>query len=144
MSRLKIKPECIIEEFFKSIQKYVNEAIIERINLMDSLYDFDMKSWEIPKKYKGSSSQMGFIAEYLVFEAVKQYIAEENKISFFPVVRTKTSEKNVETYYFVNDRDNPKHLLCHGLQVYDTLTTTFGLPKINYAHDITYLIKSDT
>jgi len=89
MSHLKIKPECIIEEFFKSIQKYVNEAIIERINLMDSLYDFSMKSWEIPKKYKGSSSQMGFIAEYLVFEAVKQYIAEENKISFFPVVPQK-------------------------------------------------------
>ena len=137
------KPEEIIEEFFKSVQRYIQNLTITKNNLMDGLYAFANKAWEVPKKYKGNSSQMGFIAEYLVFETVKQYIAKKNNFFFSPIVRTKTSDGRVETNYFVDDLDKPKHFLCQGLQISDAGLVELGLQKINKAYDVTYLIKKD-
>lgn len=143
MVGLRKKPEEIIEEFFNSVQQYVQNLIIRKINLMNGLYDFHSKAWEIPKKYKGNSGQMGFIPEYLVFESVKQFIEKNNNFSFLPYVRSKTWDEDIETYYFVDDLDKPKHLLCQGLQISDTELAELGLQQINRAHDITYLIKKD-
>lgn len=137
------KPEEIIEEFFKSVQRYIQNLIITKKNLIGGLNDFFHEAWQVPKEYKGNSSQMGFIPEYLVFETVKQYVAKKKKFSFLPIARAKMSGGNVETNYFVDNPDNPMHLLCHGLRVHDTNLVKLGLCRINYSHDITYLIKKN-
>jgi len=137
------KPEEIIEEFFRSVQKYIKNLIDKKRNLIGGLNDFFHEAWQVPKEYKGNSSQMGFIPEYLVFETVKQYVAKKKKFSFFPIARAKISGGNVETNYFVDNPDNPMHLLCHGLRVHDTNLVKLDLCRINYSHDITYLIKKN-
>lgn len=79
MNRLKIKPESIIEEFFKSIQEYVNEAITERINLMDSLDDFSMKSWEIPKNIKAVQVRWGLLLNIWYSKRLSSILQEKIK-----------------------------------------------------------------
>ena len=143
MNNIEKNPEEIIEEFFNSMQRYVQNLIVKKKNLIGGLYDFFHEAWQIPKEYKGNSSQMGFIPEYLVFETVQQYVAKKKKLTFLPIIRTKTSDGNVETNYFVDDPDNPMHLLCQGLKVHDTRLAELGLQEINKAYDMTYLIKKD-
>jgi len=138
MINSKKNPEEIIGGFFNSIKDYILELIDSKTNIMDGLYEFAHQSWEIPKKYKGNSSQLGFVAEYLVFETVKQHIERRTGISFLTKVRTKTFNGADETYYFLNNRNDPSHLLCQGLRINDT---GLGLPNLVYAHDISYLIK---
>jgi hypothetical protein len=40
MNNIIKKPERIIEEFFRSIQEYVQNLVIAKNNLMNGLYDF--------------------------------------------------------------------------------------------------------
>lgn len=135
------KPEEIIGEFFKSVQRYIQNLIVTKENLMDGLYNFANEAWKVPKKYKGNSSQMGFIPEYLVFESVRQFIERNSNISFLPYVRSKTWDGKIETYYFVNDLNDPCCLLSQGLSIRDTSLAKLGLPYIKYFHDIVYLVK---
>ena len=141
MNELLQKPEEIIEEFFMSVQRYIQNLIVTKENLMDGLYNFANEAWKVPKKYKGNSSQMGFIPEYLVFETIKQYIAKKNNFFFLPIVRTKTSDGSIETNYFVDDFDNPNYLISQGLSIREPLSAKLGLPNIKNFHDISYLLK---
>jgi hypothetical protein len=74
----KRSPEEIIESFFNSMKEYIQDLIDTKRNIMKGLYEFTRKSWEIPKKYKGNSSQMGFIAEYLILETLKLWMERKN------------------------------------------------------------------
>lgn len=130
----------IIKEFFDSTQFYIRDLLEDEASLMDGLTDFVNKAWEVPKRYKGHSGQMGFIPEYVVFETAKQFIAKENDLSFVPLIRTKTFEGYEETNYFVDSQENPVHLLCQGLRVYGNKSAYLYLPTLNYAHDVAYLI----
>jgi hypothetical protein len=135
----KRSPEEIIGSFFNSMKDYIQDLIDTKRNIMNGLYKFNQKSWEIPKKYKGNSSQMGFIAEYLIFETLKLWMQRKKGISFSTKVRTRTGNNLEETNYFVDDSKNaPVHLLCQGLRV---RRNDLKLPYLKYAHDITYLIK---
>jgi hypothetical protein len=142
MNNSKKEPGAILKEFFNSVQFYIQGLIEDKANLMDGLTHFVNKAWEVPKKYKGHSGQMGFIPEYVVFETVRQIIAKKNAISFLPVIRTKTFKGLEETYYFVDSEENPRHVICQGLRVYGIKSTPLDLPRLNCAHDIVYLIKN--
>ena len=137
------KPGKILEDFFESIQFYVRDLINEEKNLMDGLTNFVIKAWEVQKKFKGNSDLMAFIPEYLVFETVKQYIGIRKHISFLPLVRTRTFEGLEETDYFIDSQEEPTHLLCQGLRIHSDKTPILKLPKLDYAHDICYLIKKN-
>jgi len=135
----KESPEEIIGGFFNSVKQYIHDLIDTKRNIMKGLCEFNQISWKIPKKYKGNSSQMAFVAEYLVFETVKSWIERKKGISFSTKARTRTSNNLEETYYFVdNDKVDPSHLLCQGLRVRGN---DLKLPNLNYAHDVTYLVK---
>jgi hypothetical protein len=121
------------------MKEYIQDLIDTERNIMERLYEFNQKSWKIPKKFKGNSSQMGFIAEYLIFETVKSWMERKKGISFSTKVRTRTGDNLEETYYFIdNDKGDPNHLLCQGLRVRGN---ALRLPDLKYAHDIAYLIK---
>ena len=141
MNNFEKKSEEIIEELFKSMQRYVQNLINSKSNLMNGLYDFANKAWEVPKKYKGNSKQMGFIPEYLVFETVKQYIKKKRNFSFISLIRSKIGDGRVETIYFVNDLDNPTNLISQGLSISEPLLVELGLPYIKKSYDVIYLIK---
>jgi len=137
------KPESILEDFFISVQQYIQGLIEEEADLMAGLTDFVTKAWEVPKEYKGQSGQMGFIPEYLVFETVKQYLASKKNMFFMPLVRSRTIEGHVETNYFVDSKDDPRNLLCQGLRTHGDIPNLTGLPILDYAHDVFYLAREN-
>lgn len=137
------KPESILEDFFISVQQYIQDLIEEEADLMAGLTDFVTNAWEVPKEYKGQSGQMGFIPEYLIFETIKQYVGKKNNFAFVPFIRSKTFEDQIETNYFVDSHDNPIYLLCQGLRIHSDISNLAGLPKLDYAHDVSYLTKEN-
>ena len=54
MTNFEINPEKIMGEFFNSMQKYVQNLMITNNDLMNGLYNFHSKAWEVPKKYKSN------------------------------------------------------------------------------------------
>lgn len=131
MKDFPIKPESILGDSFVSIQQYIQDLIEKEADLMTGLTNFVTAAWEVPKKYKGHSGQMGFIPEYLVFETLRQYIAKKNKIAFFHLIRSKTLAGIEETYYFVDSIKSPTHQLCQGLRVYEDKEKFLNLPRLD-------------
>ena len=135
--------EKIIEHFFQSTQRYVQDCLLDGDDLMQALCIIVHKAWEIPKKYKGNSNQMGFISEYLIFETIKQYVCKKKRVSFLAIERTRTSKGLIESNYFVDSLVNPCFLICQGLRIRKNESVKLDLPNTRYAHDIVYLVKED-
>jgi len=133
----------ILTDFFKQTRKYVGSVLASGESYMDGLNKYCQEAWAIPKDFKGNSSNMGFVPELLIFEALKQKLEEKYQIILKPKVRKQTAEKT-ETCYFVDKADNPCRLLVQGLRIAKGEDLSGALPPTSYAHDITYLIKGIT
>jgi len=104
---------------------------------MNRLLDYYHQAWKVPKTFKGNSSGMGFVPEYLIFEIVKQYLEKKNKFNFHPVPRSYTGNQE-ETYYFLDNPAEPHRLLTQGLKIREDANRFY---KTNSQHDITYQVK---
>jgi hypothetical protein len=127
----------ILEYFFKQTRDFVGKVLSSNENYMDCLYDFYFQAWKVPKPFKGNSSGMGFVPEYLIFEIVKQYLEKKYDFVFRPVPRSYTGNQE-ETFYFLDKPEEPRRLLVQGLKIGED---EHRFHKTNAQHDITYQVK---
>lgn len=127
----------IFDSFFKQIGELAGMALRSNENLMERLREHYIQAWVAPKKFKGNSSGMGFLPEYLIFETVKQYIEKKHGILFHPVPRTYTGNQE-ETFYFLDEPGEPRRLLVQGLRINDD---PYHFHPTKYQHDITYQVR---
>lgn len=127
----------LFDAFFKHTGDFVGKALRSNENLMARLREYYTQAWVAPKKFKGNSSGMGFVPEYLIFETIKQYLEKMHEILFHPVPRTYTGNQE-ETFYFLDKPGEPRRLLVQGLRVNDDQN---HFHPTKYQHDITYQVK---
>jgi len=129
--------ESIFTTFFDQTKTYVARMMASRDAYMDCLKSYYDGAWSVPKEYKGNSGAMGFVPEFLIFDTVRQYLEKKYDLAFQKEERTRTAGQ-IETVYFVDDPENPKRLLVHGLRI---RRNPFGFLLTDYQHDITYAIR---
>ena len=127
----------ILSSFFEDIRYFVESILSCSDNYMECLKAFQKAAWDIPKKFKGNSAQLGFIPEYLVFELMKQVVEKKMGFEFKRESRTRLADKREETAYFVDRSDNPSKVLIQGLKI---AKEKWDLPLTQYQHDVTYMV----
>lgn len=127
----------IIKSFYLQTKTYVGKVIASNDNYMDCLLDYYRQAWTVPKEFKGNSTAMGFVPEYLIFEIVKQYLEKKYGFAFRSEIRSRTSS-HIETLYFVDESKEPNRLLVQGLRIG---ANEHGFHQTDCQHDITYQVK---
>lgn len=134
-------PSAIMDELFESLRSLVKEILQSDRPLIDELMKARRAFWEVPKKYKGTSSQMGFFTEYLVFEVIRTSLEMRVGQPFQILERSRSQLGQNETNYFVDNVEDPTILLSHGLRIKDPIDRRWNLPDLQEAFDIALLTK---
>jgi len=133
--------EEILKSYFDQTAEYISGVFNSGDDYMDYLRNYYVQAWKVPKIYKGNSSGMGFVPEFLIFEVVKKHLENKYKIKFKILERTRISSDFLETAYFIDNDIDPKFLLIQGVKIREN---KFGFPLTNYQHDVTYAVKDGT